>query len=42
MAKKGNVGRPPIDLGEKVRDLLSHSEDLGPESLSPINDPTTG
>jgi hypothetical protein len=34
MAKK--LGRPPIDLGKKIRDMLSHTEELGSESQSPI------
>lgn len=34
MAKK--KGRPPIDLREKVSDILTHTEPLGPDSLSPI------
>ena len=34
MAKKR--GRPPIDLRERISDIPSHTELLGPESLSPI------
>ncbi len=34
MAKK--KGRPPIDLRDKVGEILLHTEPLGPESLSPI------
>lgn len=34
VAKK--KGRPPIDLREKVSDILTHTEPLGPEALSPI------
>ncbi len=34
MAKK--KGRRPIDLGERVRDVLGHTEPLGKESRAPI------
>jgi hypothetical protein len=34
VAKK--KGRPPIDLREKIGEILTHTEPLGPESLSPI------
>ncbi len=34
MAKKR--GRPPIDLRERIGDIPSHTEILGPESVSPI------
>jgi hypothetical protein len=34
VAKK--KGRPPIDLRERIGDVVSHTEILGPESLSPI------
>jgi hypothetical protein len=29
-------GRPPIDVREKLLEILSHTEPLGPESRSPI------
>ncbi len=34
MAKR--KGRPPVDLRQKIVDVLAHTEALGPESLSPI------
>jgi hypothetical protein len=34
VAKK--KGRPPIDLREKIGEILTHTEPLGPASLSPI------
>jgi len=34
VAKK--KGRPPIDLREKIRSILSHTEALGPASQCPI------
>ncbi len=38
MAKaKKKKGRPPIDLREKILDILSHSEPLNPETQSPIS-----
>src|ERR1700677_1577895 len=37
VAKKKKKGRPPIDLREKILDILSHTEPLGPEAQSPIS-----